>query len=92
MEGSGMKYHHFHMLPEDAFQHCGDRKIKLHDDVNPVRWVEDTVESLGNLAEGIVGGVSDVLSGLDDWVREEIPGGWLLPAAAVAAVATGGGS
>jgi hypothetical protein len=47
---------------------------------------------VGNAFEDVIGGVGDALAGLDDWVREEIPGGWLLPVAAVAAVATGGGS
>ena len=87
-----MRYPHFEMLPEDGFQHCGNRKIQLHNDYNPVHWVEDTVEALGSGFEDVIGSVGDALSGLDDFVREEIPGGWLLPAAAVAAVATGGTS
>jgi hypothetical protein len=87
-----MRYHHFEMLPEDGFQHCGNGKIRLHGGGNPFSFISDAVSSIGNAFEDVIGTVGDALSGLDDWVREEIPGGWLLPAAAVAAVATGGTS
>lgn len=87
-----MRYHHFEMLPEDAFQHCGNRKIQLHGGGNPFSFIGDAISSIGNAFEDVIGAVGDGLAGLDDWVREEIPGGWLLPVAAVAAVATGGGS
>jgi hypothetical protein len=66
-----MKYTHFSMLPEDAFQHCGNGKIRLHGDVE-------------NFFENPLGTVEDALGSLDDWVREEIPMGWVLPAAIVA--------
>ena len=80
------------MLPEDAFQQCGNRKIQLHGGGNPFSFIGDAISSIGNAFEDVIGTVGDGLAGLDDWVREEIPGGWLLPVAAVAAVATGGGS
>ena len=83
-----MRYPHFEMLPEEGFQHCGNGKIQLYKG----GFLGDVVDSVGNAFESLGSGISDALSGLDDWVREEIPGGWLLPAAAVAAVATGGGS
>jgi len=68
-----MRYDHFSMLPEDAFQHCGNGKIQLHGEVkklthNPMEWAQDTLGSL------------------DDWVHEEIPGGWMLPVAVVASI------
>jgi hypothetical protein len=61
------------MLPEDAFQHCGNGKIQLHGEVkklthNPMEWAQDALGSL------------------DDWVHEEIPGGWMLPVAVVATI------
>ena len=81
-----MRYHHFEMLPEDAFQHCGNRKIQLHGGGNPFSFIGDAISSIGNAFEDVIGTVGDGLAGLDDWVREEIPGGWLLPVAVVATI------
>lgn len=68
-----MKYHHLSMLPEDAFQHCGNGKIRLHGDAE-------------NFFQNPLGTIEDALGSLDDWVHEEIPGGWMLPVAVVATI------
>lgn len=83
-----MRYPHFEMLPEEGFQHCGNGKIQLYKG----GWlgsIGNAFESVGNAFEDVVGGVGDALAGLDDWVREEIPGGWLLPVAVVATIYLG---
>lgn len=45
----------------------------------------DIVDLAGDIVGGAFDAVGDVGSSLDDFVNENIPGGWLLPAAAVAA-------
>jgi Tfp pilus assembly major pilin PilA len=74
-----MKYPHFAMLPEEAFQHIGNKKIKPHG------FVGDIVDSVGDALSEATDFIGDIVSGVDSFVRENIPGGWLLPIAAVAA-------
>jgi len=61
--------------------HIGDRRIKPHGPVSSaVETVSDVVggavESAGDVVGGALDTVSDVGSQVDDFVNEEIPGGW----------------
>lgn len=48
-----------------------------------VDFVGDTVESVGNVVQDvIIDPISDIGSDIDDFVNEEIPGGWITVAAA----------
>lgn len=76
-----MKYPHLEMLPEEAFQHIGNKKIKLH---GLFSSIADTVGDAFSEAADFIG---DIVSGVDSFVRDNIPGGWLLPIAAVASYA-----
>lgn len=67
---------HFGELPSGAFQHCGDRKIKLQGGGGG--FIDDVVDA-------VVDPVKDAGSWIDDKVREEVPAGWL----GVAALAGG---
>ena len=76
-----MRYNLETMLPLGAFEHCGNRHIKLYGgggSWNPVEIVENAFSSAG-----------DVLADVDEFVNDEIPGGWVLPAAVAVAVTTG---
>jgi hypothetical protein len=53
-------------------------------------FVEDVVGGVGDLVGGAVDATSEAWSGLDDLVNDNLPGGWALPLAAAATVATGG--
>jgi len=64
---------HFGELPSGAFQHCGDRKIKLQGGGGG--FIDDVVDS-------VVDPIKDAGSWVDDKVNEEIPGGWYTVAAA----------
>jgi len=58
-------------------------------------WVEDktgidlTIDELSKPVNQAVEDVREVGRDIDDWVNEEIPGGWILPAAIAIAVTTG---
>jgi len=58
--------------------------------------VSDVVGGVADAASDVVGGVvdavGDVASSVDDFVTENIPGGWTLPLVIAAAYATGGAS
>jgi len=78
-----MRAHRFDFpdLPINAFLHIGDRRIKPHGPVSSaVETVSDVVggavESAGDVVGGALDTVSDVGSQVDDFVNEEIPGGW----------------
>lgn len=76
-----MRYNLETMLPLGAFEHCGNRHIKLYGgggSWNPVEIVENAFSSVG-----------DALADVDEFVNDEVPGGWVLPAAAAVAVTTG---
>jgi hypothetical protein len=80
------------MLPLGAFEHCGNRHIKLYNgggSWNPVEIIENTVSSVGDVVSDVVQGAGNVLAEVDDFVNDEIPGGWILPAAVAIAVTTG---
>jgi hypothetical protein len=87
-----MRYNLESMLPLGAFEHCGDRRIKLYGgggSWNPVNIVEDAFSSVGDAVSDVVEGAGNVLAEVDDFVNDEIPGGWVLPAAVAVAVTTG---
>lgn len=58
-------------------------------------WVEKntgidlTIDELSNPVNQAVEDIREVGRDIDDWVNEELPGGWLLPAAIAVAVTTG---
>jgi hypothetical protein len=87
-------------LPANAFKHVGDRKIKLYGGDNPVSNFADDVIGLDD-SGGIVGSVSegaakledvvvDVGAQVDDFVGENIPGGWVTVAVVTGAYLYGG--
>ena len=88
-------------LPAMAFQHIGDRKIKPQGGGNPIAAVTDPISSaLGTDGGGggILGGLADIdpgpaigsgLAEVDDFVNDEIPGGWATVGAAAVAATTG---
>lgn len=87
-----MRYNLETMLPLGAFEHCGNRHIKLYGgggSWNPVEIIENTVSSVGDVVGDVVQGAGNVLAEVDDFVNDEIPGGWILPAAVAIAVTTG---
>ena len=74
-------------LPANAFKHVGDRKIKLYGGSNPVTDFTDDVLGIDD-SGGIIGSISegaakvedtivDVGAQIDDFVGENIPGGWV---------------
>jgi hypothetical protein len=84
-------------LPQGAFEHIGDRKIKPQGGGNPISAITDPISDvLGTSGGGggILGAVEDVgqsigsgLAEVDKFVGREIPGGWVTPALIAAAVA-----
>lgn len=87
-------------LPANAFKHVGGRKIKLYGGSNPVSDFADDVVGLDD-SGGIVGSVSegaakledtivDVGAQVDDFVGENIPGGWVTVAVVTGAYLYGG--
>jgi len=67
-----MRAHRFDFpdLPINAFLHIGDRRIKPHGPVS------SAVETVSDVVGGAVESVGDIGSQVDDFVNEEIPGGW----------------
>ena len=87
-----MRYNLETMLPLGAFEHYGNRHIKLYGgggSWNPVEIIENTVSSVGDAVSDVVQGTGNVLAEVDDFVNDEIPGGWILPAVVAVAVTTG---
>ena len=91
-------------LPQNAFEHIGDRKIKpqggggggIVDVFSPITDPISDVLGTSGGGGGILGAVEDVAQGagnvladVDEFVGNEIPGGWILPAAAAVAATTG---
>jgi hypothetical protein len=87
-------------LPQGAFEHCGNGKIKPQGGGGGggiVSAITDPISSaLGTDGGGggILGAVEDVgqavgsgLADVDEFVNREIPGGWIAPAAVTAAIA-----
>ena len=76
-------------LPIMAFLHIGDKKIKPQAGANPIAAITDTISSaLGTDGGGggILGALADIdpgpaigsgLAEVDDFVNDEIPGGWV---------------
>lgn len=74
-----MRYNLETMLPLGAFEHCGNRHIKLYGgggSWNPVTIVENAVSSVGDVVSDVVQGAGDVLADVDEFVGDTIPGGW----------------
>jgi len=80
-------------LPIDAFRHVGDRKIKPQGAVN---FVTDTVKSVADIGiqtiKPVVKAVDDVAVGIDKFVNDEIPGGWVTVAAVAGGTALASGA
>lgn len=93
-------------LPIMAFQHIGDKKIKPQGGGNPISAITDPISSaLGTDGGGggVLGALADIdpgpaigsgLAEVDDFVNDEIPGGWITVglAAATAGAASGAGA
>ncbi len=79
-------------LPQGAFDHIGDRKIKPQGGGNPISAITDPISSVLGTdggGGGILGAVEDVAQGagnaladVDKFVGREIPGGWVTVGAA----------
>lgn len=82
-------------LPQCAFEHIGDKKIKpqggggggipIISDIGSA--LEDVGQAVGGAVEDVGQSVSGGLAEVDKFVNREVPGGWVLPAAVTAAVA-----
>ena len=88
-----MRQTHFSMLPERAFQPRGPFGMTLEggasDFVGDLLGgigdaISGAVNFVGDVVEGTVEGIRDVGRDVDDFVNEEIPGGWGTVAAATA--------
>jgi hypothetical protein len=87
-------------LPAMAFQHIGDKKIKPQGGGNPIAAITDPISSvLGTDGGdgGVLGALADIdpgpaigsgLATVDEFVNDEIPGGWYTVGGA-AALGTG---
>jgi hypothetical protein len=74
-----MRYNLETMLPLGAFEHYGNRHIKLYGgggSWNPIEIVENTVSSVGDVIGDVAQGIGDAGSDINEFVKEEIPG-WL---------------
>lgn len=79
-------------LPQGAFEHIGDKKIKPQGGGNPISAITDPISSVLGTdggGGGILGAVEDVAQGagsaladVDKFVGREIPGGWVTVGAA----------
>jgi len=80
-----MRYNLETMLPLGAFEHCGNRHIKLYGSSswNPIEIIENTVSSVGDVIGDVAQSVGEFGADVDEFVNDTIPGGW----ATVAAVA-----
>lgn len=93
-------------LPAMAFQHIGDKKIKPQGGGNPISAITDPISSAIGTdggGGGVLGALADIdpgpaigsgLAEVDDFVNDEIPGGWITVglAAATAGAAAGAGA
>ena len=52
---------HFGMYPEDAFKHCGDRRIRLHGGGGGIPIVSDVFDAVEDIASGAVDIVDSVV-------------------------------
>ena len=88
-------------LPANAFKHVGDRKIKLYggggnpvsDFTDDVLGIDDSGGIIGSVSEGaakLEDTIVDVGAQIDDFVGENIPGGWVTIAVATGAYLYGG--
>ena len=82
-------------LPQNAFEHIGNGKIKPQGGGGFVGdFIDNTLGSAGDFLENTGGSVVDFVENtggsVDEFIREEIPGGYLLPAAIAATLVTGG--
>jgi len=97
-------------LPSGAFEHIGDKKIKPQGGGNPIAAITDPISSaLGTDGGGggVLGALADIdpgpaigsgLASVDEFVNDEIPGGWYTvgtaaaTAGALAAAGAGAGA
>ena len=97
MDGSSRRYTLDSVLPLGAFEHIGDRRIKLYGgggSWNPVNIVEDAVSSVSDALASVDPGpaIGDAGVAIDQGVNDVIPGGWATVGAAALAAATYGAS
>jgi hypothetical protein len=88
-------------LPSGAFEHIGDKKIKPQGGGNPISAITDPISSAIGTdggGGGVLGALADIdpgpaigsgLADVDEFVNDEIPGGWATVGAAAVAAATG---
>jgi len=79
-------------LPQGAFEHIGDKKIKPQGGGNPISAITDPISDVlgtsgggGGIlgaAEDLVQGTGNALAEVDKFVGREIPGGWVTVGAA----------
>jgi hypothetical protein len=93
-------------LPAMAFQHIGDKKIKPQGGGNPISAITDPIsKAIGTDGSGggVLGALAKIdpgpaigsgLASVDEFVNDEIPGGWITvgAAAATAGAAAGAGA
>jgi hypothetical protein len=76
-----MRYNAFFgELPINAFRPRAGGGMTLHGGGNPLSVVTDAIEDvaggIGDVVESVAGAVSDAGSQFDDFINNEIPGGW----------------
>jgi hypothetical protein len=83
-------------LPQGAFEHIGDRKIKPQGGGGGIPIVSDIGKGIESVGKAVSGGLAKIdpgpalgkgLAEVDKFVGREIPGGWVTPALIAAAVA-----
>jgi hypothetical protein len=88
-------------LPQGAFEHCGDGKIKpqgggggggdifspITDPISSALGTDGGGGGILGAAEDLVQGTGSALAEVDKFVGREIPGGWVTPALITAAIA-----
>ena len=63
-----MRYNaHYGELPLGAFEHCGNRHIKLHGG-GGIPIVSDVVEAVGDVVEDVGSFVGDTVEGIGDTI------------------------
>lgn len=97
MDGSSMKYTLESFLPIGAFEHCGNRHIKLYGGGGGViesigNAVSDAASSVGDAFASIDPGpaIGDAGQAIDEAVNDVVPGGWAMVGAVALTVMSAG--
>jgi len=71
-----MRYNAFYgELPLEAFKPIGGR-MRLYGGGDPISIVSDAISGIGDIGQGAINAVSDLGVGIDQTVRNTLPGGW----------------